>query len=84
MITENVRRWLIKAIGDWKAIEHEMKLTQEEVATGAVCFHCQQFMEKVCLPYTQKADFGKAHNLEFLLELCKGYGPDFGEIDPGI
>jgi len=85
LITENVRRWLIKAIEDWKVIVHEMKLTQEEVATSAVCFHCQQFMEKVLKAYLtlKKVDFGKTHNLEFLLELCKRYDPDFGQIDPG-
>jgi HEPN domain-containing protein len=46
LIAEKVKRWLIKATEDLKVIEHEIKLSEEEMAKGAVCFHCQQFVEK--------------------------------------
>lgn len=56
MIAEKVKRWLIKATEDLKVIEHEIKLSEEEMAKGAVCFHCQQFVEKLLKAYlTSKA-----------------------------
>jgi len=82
---ENVKKWLIKAIEDLKVVEHEMVLSKNEVATSAVCFHCQQFVEKVLKAYLtiKNIDFGKTHNLEFLLELCRKQDRDFEEIDVG-
>ncbi len=85
MIEENVKKWLIKAMEDLKVVEHEMTLPREEVATSAVCFHCQQFVEKVLKAYLtlKNVDFGKTHNLEYLLELCKKQDKDFEKIDVG-
>jgi len=84
-MTENVKKWIIKAIEDWKVVKHEMGLPEEEIATSAVCFHCQQFVEKVLKSYLthRSIDFGKTHNLEFLLELCKNQDRDFEGIEVG-
>lgn len=82
---ENVKKWIKKAIEDWKVVNHEMGLPEKEIVTSAVCFHCQQFVEKVLKSYLTyiNIDFGKTHNLEFLLELCKRQDRDFEKIDVG-
>ncbi|AMM40014.1 DNA-binding protein [Candidatus Desulfofervidus auxilii] len=82
---ENVKKWFIKAMEDLKVVEHEMVLLKNEIATSAVCFHCQQFVEKVLKAYLtiKNVDFGKTHNLEFLLELCRKQDRDFEQIDTG-
>lgn len=46
MIDDEVRDWLMKAESDFKVIEHELKLSEDEVVKDAVCFHCQQAIEK--------------------------------------
>ena len=82
---ENVKKWFIKAMEDLKVVEHEMVLLKNEIGTSAVCFHCQQFVEKVLKAYLtiKNVDFGKTHNLEFLLELCRKQDRDFEQIDTG-
>ncbi len=82
---ENADKWIIKAKEDFKVVKHEMGLPKEEIASSAVCFHCQQFVEKLLKAYlTYKGiDFGKTHNLEFLLEICKNQDSDFEGLDVG-
>jgi HEPN domain-containing protein len=46
MIDEYIKKWLIKALNDVKVAVHEMALAEEEIVTNAVCFHCQQAVEK--------------------------------------
>jgi HEPN domain-containing protein len=85
MIDEKVKKWLVKAMEDYRTIENEFKLSEEEIVPAAVCFHAQQFVEKVLKAYlTLKAkDFGKTHNLEFLLKLCSQEDKDFENLDIG-
>ena len=83
--TEYVRKWLIKANNDLRVVENEMKLSLKETVTEAVCFHSQQATEKFLKAYliTKGVEFGKTHNLEFLLELCVKEDKGFEEIDVG-
>lgn len=85
MIDEYVKKWLIKAKGDLKVAENEMKLPPESMVTEAICFHCQQRVEKFIKAFliTKKKEFGKTHNLEFLLELCGKEDEDFKDLDVG-
>jgi HEPN domain-containing protein len=55
------------------------------MVTDGVCFHCQQFVEKLLKAYlvSKNIDFGKTHNLEFLLELCKIQDSDFQGLNVG-
>lgn len=77
-----IRRWIAKAADDLIVIE---KLTQfEVVATSAVCFHCQQVVEKYLKAYliASGVEIRKTHNIEFLLAECEEFDADFGSIDP--
>lgn len=85
MIDENLRRWLIKAFEDYRTIKNEFRLPEEEIVTSAVCFHAQQFVEKILKAYlySKNIEFGRTHNLEFLLELCSQVDKDFSSLEIG-
>lgn len=84
-MNEKVKKWLIKAIEDFKIAQHEMQLSDDETVTSAVCFHSQQFVEKVLKAYLtlKGVDFGKTHNIELLLELCAERDKDFKNLEIG-
>jgi HEPN domain-containing protein len=85
MIDEYVKKWLIKAHNDLKVAENLMKLSSEEAINEAICFHSQQAVEKFLKAYliTRNAEFGKTHNLEYLLELCVKKDDEFKGIEVG-
>jgi len=77
-----IRQWIAKAGDDLIVIE---KLTQFEViATSAVCFHCQQVVEKYLKAFliANGVEIRKTHNIEFLLAECEEFDSDFSTIDP--
>ena len=84
-MTEKANLWIVKALEDLKVAEHEMRLEEKEIVTSAVCFHCQQFVEKVLKAFlvAQGVDFPRTHNLEILLKLCSEQDPEFKELDVG-
>ncbi len=66
-------------------MEHELSFPNEEIPTGAVCFHAQQCVEKLLkafLVYHQK-EFGRTHNIEFLIRLCSEIDKDFAHLASG-
>jgi HEPN domain-containing protein len=82
MIDEYVNKWLIKALEDFKTAKHELDLSEDETVTSAVCFHSQQCVEKLLkayLVYGEK-EFGRTHDLVFLLSLCAQEDSDFNNI----
>ncbi len=85
MNDEYIQKWIIKAKSDFKIALHELAQPEDEVVTDAVCFHCQQAVEKLLKAYlaSKNIEFGKTHNLEFLLELCKKQDPDFENLSVG-
>jgi HEPN domain-containing protein len=85
MMDEYVKKWLIKAMGDLKVAENETKLPLEDVVTEAICFHSQQAVEKFLKAFliTKNVEFGKTHNLEFLIELCGKEDKEFRKVDVG-
>ena len=85
MIEGYVKKWLIKASNDLKVAENEIKMSLEDIVTEAICFHSQQAVEKFLKAYliTRNVEFGKTHNLEFLLELCFNENKGFRGIDIG-
>lgn len=77
-----IQQWIAKAAVDLVVIE---KLTEfEVVATSAVCFLCQQVVEKYLKVFliANGIDIKKTHNIEFLLAECSDIDPEFSEIDP--
>lgn len=85
MIDERTKRWLIKAMEDYRTIENEFKLSEKEIVTSSVCFHAQQFVEKILKAYLtlKGVDFGKTHDLEFLIKLCSDIDKEFENYDIG-
>ena len=77
-----VKQWISKANEDLLVVD---KLTEFEViATSAVCFHCQQAVEKFLKAFliSNGIDTIRTHNIEFLLSECTDFDSDFSEIDP--
>jgi HEPN domain-containing protein len=71
-MSDEVIQWLRKAREDLTVARHEMALPDEETVTAAVCFHCQQFVEKVFKAFLvlHGVAFPRTHNIEYLKELC--------------
>ena len=84
-MTEIVRQWLAKAEGDLKTAKHELALGKTEIVTEAVCFHSQQAVEKYVKAYliSKNEEFGKTHNLEYLLQLCVKHDASFSSCEIG-
>lgn len=72
MIGEEVKKWLVKAINDYKTAEKLLGFPPEEIITDTLCFHCQQFVEKALKAFLvhKNVDFEKVHSLEYLVKLC--------------
>lgn len=62
MIAE-VKKWIIKALNDYKTAERLINLPKEEIITDTLCFHCQQTVEKLLKAFLVNAGikFGKSH-----------------------
>ena len=85
MIEEYIKNWIIKAIEDFNIAKHELTFPEDEVSTGPVCFHCQQVAEKLLKAYlvSKSIDFGKTHDLAYLLELCIKQDAEFEKLNIG-
>ena len=65
-----IRQWISKANDDLIVID---KLTQNGIiAPSAICFHCQQVVEKYLKAFliANGVEIRKTHNIEFLLAEC--------------
>jgi HEPN domain-containing protein len=74
--------WLNKADEDLTVIN---RLTEDGIyAPSAICFHCQQMVEKLLKAYliANGKEIRKTHNIEFLLSECSDFDESFKEIDP--
>lgn len=81
MITEHVKKWIVKAGNDLRVAEHEIEGV--EPVTDAICFHAQQSVEKYLkafLVYHNKP-FRKTHNIAELIELCAEIDGDFQKLE---
>ncbi|MGQ9658279.1 MAG: HEPN domain-containing protein [Fimbriimonadales bacterium] len=84
-MNREVLLWLQKAREDLQVARHELALPDEEVVTTAVCFHCQQFVEKVFKAFLvlHQSDFPRTHNVEYLRELCAQIDAEFHHLQLG-
>jgi len=85
MSDEYLQKWLLRADNDLKVAEREMAAPQDALVTEAVCFHCQQAAEKYLKGYLVRrgVDFGKTHNLEYLVELWSNEDEEFSTLEVG-
>jgi len=77
-----LNHWIKKAEEDITVIQ---KLTEYEIiASSAVCFHCQQAVEKFLKDFliANNQEIVRTHNIEFLLAECSDIDKDFEKIDP--
>ncbi len=69
-MNNSVKLWLEKANNDLKAAIELFNV--KEPITDAICFHCQQSIEKLLKSFLiyNKKEFPKTHDLSILLQLC--------------
>jgi len=82
-MTEEVKNWLAKAYEDFRAAKSLLLLPEDEIPTGVVCFHCQQFVEKALKAFLihHAVEFGRWHNLTMLKKLCAEKDSDFEKLE---
>ncbi len=79
-IVEAVRQWRIKAQSDWTAVE--ILLSSEQCPAETVCFHCQQFVEKLlkALLTRHGVESPKTHDLRRLIQLAEPFAPELSRL----
>ena len=82
-MNEEVKEWIMKAYEDYITAKHLISLPEDEIVTSAVCFHSQQFIEKIFKAFLvlHKIEFGRTHNLSFLKELCSKKDPSIEALE---
>jgi HEPN domain-containing protein len=73
---EAVRQWQAKAQSDWDAVE--ILTASKRCPTDTVCFHCQQFVEKLlkALLTRHGIEAPKTHDLRRLIQLALPFAPE--------
>lgn len=75
-----VQQWRAKADSDWRAVE--ILLASDRCPTDAVCFHCQQFVEK--LPKALLTQYGiespRTHDLRRLIQLAEPVSQELSQF----
>lgn len=80
---ELVRQWKGKAQNDWTAVE--ILLDSEQCPPETVCFHCQQFVEKLLKALLTRygIETPKTHDLRRLIQLAEPFAPELSALsDP--
>ena len=81
MKEEIIIRWLRKAESDIKVVRS--LLTVDNPPTDALCFHCQQAVEKYLKAFLTYKDIRtrRTHDMETLLNLCIEQDKDFENLE---
>lgn len=81
MKKEIILRWLRKAESDLKVVKHLLMI--DEPPTDALCFHCQQAIEKYLKAFLtfRNVRVKKIHDMEAILNLCIEQDKEFGNLD---
>lgn len=79
---EDAELWFRKAMDDFRVAAHEVALPPGERVATAICFHCQQFVEKALKGFLilHNRRFPRTHNLTFLKALCSEIESGFGQL----
>lgn len=77
---EAVRQWRIKARSDWTTVE--ILLGSEQCPADIVCFHCQQFVEKLlkALLTRHGVEAPKTHDVRRLIQLAQPFAPELSRF----
>jgi HEPN domain-containing protein len=77
---EAVRQWREKAQSDWKAVE--ILMSSEQCPADMVCFHCQQFVEKLLKGFLthRGIEAPKTHDLRRLIQLAAPFAPELSRL----
>jgi HEPN domain-containing protein len=75
-----VRQWIAKAEGDWCIVE--IMTQQEDYPRDLICFHCQQYVEKLLksLLTLNSVEIPRTHDLRRLIEITIPYLPQLSEL----
>ena len=75
-----VKQWLAKAESDWSTVE--ILMASAHCPTEAVCFHCQQYVEKLLKAFlTLKGiEAPKTHDLRRLIQLVSPFEKKLAEL----
>ena len=79
-ISRAVQEWIQKAQSDWVAAE--ILLASPQCPADAVCFHCQQYVEKLLKAILTKysVEAPKTHDLRRLAQLAKPFVTELTEL----
>ena len=77
---EAVRQWRAKARSDWTTVE--ILLASERCPAETVCFHCQQFVEKLlkAILTHHGIEAPKTHDLRRLIQLAEPFVPELSRL----
>jgi len=77
---EAVRQWQEKALNDWTTIE--ILRVSKQCPTDVVCFHCQQFVEKLlkAILTLHSIEAPKTHDLRRLIQLAEPFVPVLSQL----
>jgi len=73
---EAVRQWRAKAASDWTTVD--ILLRSKQCPPDAVCFHSQQFVEKLlkALLTRHGVEAPKTHDVRRLIQLAEPFAPE--------
>ena len=77
---EAARQWLAKAQNDWQTVE--ILTASERYPADVVCFHCQQFTEKLLkgVLTLHGIEAPKTHDLRRLIHLTEPFVPEISQL----
>ena len=77
---EAVRQWRTKARSDWTTVE--ILLDSKRCPADTVCFHCQQFVEKLlkALLTQHGVEAPKTHDVRRLIQLAEALAPELSRL----
>ena len=75
-----VGQWRAKAQSDWTTVE--ILLGSEQCPADTVCFHCQQFVEKLlkALLTSHGVEAPRTHDLRRLIQLAEPFAPELSRF----
>jgi len=75
-----VRQWLAKADSDWRTVE--ILLDSQQCPHEVVCFHCQQFVEKLLKAFLtmHSVEAPKTHDFRRLIQLAEPFATDLSDF----